>query len=219
MLKDFGGSIERSGRESVDSPPPAAVARRAGDVDCSVLGQVAEGFGLRPAFSFTWEVRHAVLSGELHSSRALARVGAATAAALALSFVCGGLQAARLAAKPDASIDGLTAKFVDVGGIRTRYYDYGQGEPIVMLHGGSRSGANVFSRNIPGLAKRFRVLAIDRLVRPDDNPKTAADGGNEGQVRFVRAFIETLKLGPSTWSVTRAVAPWRSTSRWNIRNS
>jgi pimeloyl-ACP methyl ester carboxylesterase len=127
-------------------------------------------------------------------------LGAATAAALALSFAGGGLQAAqaaRPAAKTDASIDGLTAKFVDVGGIRTRYYDYGQGEPIVMLHGGSRSGANVFSRNIPGLAKRFRVLAMDRIgYGLTDNPKTAADGGNEGQVRFVKAFIETLKLGP-----------------------
>jgi pimeloyl-ACP methyl ester carboxylesterase len=123
-------------------------------------------------------------------------LGAATAIALVLSCSGGGLQAAQ-AAKTDASIDGLTAKFVDVGGIRTRYYDYGQGEPIVMLHGGSRSGANVFSRNIPGLAKRFRVLAVDRLgYGLTDNPKAAADGGNEGQVRFVKAFIETLKLGP-----------------------
>lgn len=122
-------------------------------------------------------------------------LGAATAAALAL--LGGGLQAAPPQARPDGSIDGLKAKFVDVGGIRTRYYDYGQGEPIVMLHGGSRSGANVFSRNIPGLAKRYRVLAIDRLgYGLTDNPKTAADGGNEGQVRFVRAFIETMKLGP-----------------------
>jgi 2-hydroxy-6-oxonona-2,4-dienedioate hydrolase len=127
------------------------------------------------------------------------RLATATAAALALAFP-GGLQAARpgqAAAKPDGSIDGLSAKFVSVGGIRTRYYDYGQGEPIVMLHGGSRSGANVFSRNIPGLAKRFRVLAMDRVGSGlTDNPKTVAEGGNEGQVAFVKAFIETLKLGP-----------------------
>jgi len=119
------------------------------------------------------------------------------AAILAPLFVNVGLQAARQAAKPDGSIDGLTAKFVDVNGIRTRYYDYGQGEPIVMLHGGSRSGANVFSRNIPGLAKRFRVLAMDRMGSGlTDNPRTDAEAGTEGQVRFVRAFIEALKLGP-----------------------
>src|SRR5512132_2153437 len=106
-------------------------------------------------------------------------------------------QARQARSQPDGSVDGLKATFTDVGGIRTRYYDYGQGEPIVMLHGGSRSGANVFSRNIPGLAKRFRVIAIDRLgYGLTDNPKNAADGGNDGQVRFVRAFIDTMKLGP-----------------------
>ena len=49
---------------------------------------------------------------------------------------------------------------------RTRYYDAGQGDPIVMIHGGFTAGsstANVFSRNIPALAKRFRVIAPDRL--------------------------------------------------------
>ena len=116
-----------------------------------------------------------------------------------LTLCLGGLtpEASQAGRQPDGSVDGLKATFTDVGGIRTRYYDYGQGEPIVMLHGGSRSGANVFSRNIPGLAKRFRVLAIDRLgYGLTDNPKSVADGGNEGQVRFVRQFIETLKLGP-----------------------
>jgi hypothetical protein len=34
---------------------------------------------------------------------------------------------------PNGDIDGLTAKFVDVSGVRTRYYDYGQGEAIVLL--------------------------------------------------------------------------------------
>jgi hypothetical protein len=37
---------------------------------------------------------------------------------------------------PNGEVDGLTAKFVDVNGVRTRYYDYGQGETIVLLHGG-----------------------------------------------------------------------------------
>lgn len=123
----------------------------------------------------------------------------ACGAVVGLTLCLAGLssQARQARSQPDGSVDGLKATFTGVGGIRTRYYDYGQGEPIVMLHGGSRSGANVFSRNIPGLAKRFRVLAIDRLgYGLTDNPKTAADGGNEGQVRFVQQFIETLKLGP-----------------------
>lgn len=37
----------------------------------------------------------------------------------------------------DASIEGLTAEFVDVDGVRTRYYDEGSADPFVLLHGGT----------------------------------------------------------------------------------
>ena len=38
------------------------------------------------------------------------------------------------AVNQDGSIDGLKAKFVDVNGIRTRYYEMGSGEPMVLIH-------------------------------------------------------------------------------------
>ncbi|MEW5982605.1 MAG: alpha/beta hydrolase [Acidobacteriota bacterium] len=96
------------------------------------------------------------------------------------------------------SIDGLVARFVDVEGVQTRYYDYGQGEPIVMVHGGGMGGAstaNNFSRNIPGLATRFRVLAVDRLAQGmTGNPKDDEDFSTQGAVKHVYLFIQTLKL-------------------------
>lgn len=102
-------------------------------------------------------------------------------------------------AKPDASIGGLTAKFVDVKGVRTRYYEVGQGEPMVMIHGGSMAGsstANVFSRNIPGLAKRFRVFALDRLASGmTGNPLDDKDYNYAAEAEFVYNFIQTRKLG------------------------
>ncbi len=83
-----------------------------------------------------------------------------------------------------ASIDGLEAKFVDVDGVRTRYYEYGQGEPMLLVHGGSIGGAstaNNWSRNIPGLSKRFHVFAVDRLAMGmTGNPKDAAVGHSAG---------------------------------------
>ncbi|HSL23907.1 MAG TPA: alpha/beta hydrolase [Vicinamibacterales bacterium] len=101
---------------------------------------------------------------------------------------------------PNGEIDGLTAKFVDVNGVRTRYYDYGQGEVIVLVHGGMITGAstaNNFSLNLPGLAKRFRVIAVDRLAQGmTDNPKDDAGFTNEGTANHVYQFIQTLKLGP-----------------------
>ena len=33
---------------------------------------------------------------------------------------------------PNGEVDGLNAKFVDVNGVRTRYYDYGQGDTMVL---------------------------------------------------------------------------------------
>lgn len=130
-----------------------------------------------------------------HSSHASRGLSAALLGAALAVLLAGGQPSAQVG--PNGEIDGLTATFADVNGVRTRFYEYGQGEPMVMLHGGARAGANVFSRNIPGLAKRFRVFAVDRVgYGLTDNPRTDADLGNEGQVRFVRDFIETMKLGP-----------------------
>jgi 2-hydroxy-6-oxonona-2,4-dienedioate hydrolase len=100
----------------------------------------------------------------------------------------------------NGEIDGLEARFVDVNGVRTRYYEYGRGEPVVMIHGGMIGGsstANNWSRNIPGLAKHFRVLALDRLAQGmTDNPRDDADFTNEATARHVYEFIQTMKLAP-----------------------
>jgi len=103
------------------------------------------------------------------------------------------------AANPDGSIDGLKAKFIDVNGVRTRYYEYGQGEPVVLIHGGAQaaaSTANVFSRNIAGLAKRFHVFAMDRLASGmTGNPSDDNGYNQQGEIEFIYAFIQTMKLG------------------------
>jgi len=96
------------------------------------------------------------------------------------------------------SIEGLVAKFVDVQGVRTRYYDYGTGEPIVLVHGGGMGGAstaNNFSRNIRGLAERFRVIALDRLTQGMTGyPKDDADLTRLGVTKHLYQFMQTLKL-------------------------
>src|SRR5262249_44005919 len=63
---------------------------------------------------------------------------------------------------PSASIGGHEAKFADVNGARTRYYDAGSGEAILLIHGARPSGtssANTWVPILTGLGKRFRVLA------------------------------------------------------------
>jgi len=97
-----------------------------------------------------------------------------------------------------ASIQGLEAKFIDVHGIRTRYYDSGQGEPMVLCHGHGWDGsasANAWTLNIAGLSKHFRVLAADKLGSGmTDNPKTDDGFTIENQVAHMWGLVEALGL-------------------------
>lgn len=104
------------------------------------------------------------------------------------------------AANEDGSIGGLKAKFVDVNGIKTRYYEMGHGEPMVLIHAeegfSGHASANYFAKNIPGLAKRFHVFAMDRLGSGlTDNPKTDKDYNIHAEMDHIVQFIQTLKMG------------------------
>ena len=103
------------------------------------------------------------------------------------------------ATSEDGGVAGLKPKFGDVAGIRTRYYEMGQGEPMLLIHGGGWAGssnANNFSTVIPGLAKRFHVYAPDRLGHGlTDNPKDDKEYNQQGEVDFLVKFIQTMKMG------------------------
>ena len=103
------------------------------------------------------------------------------------------------AANEDGSIGGLKAKFVNVNGIKTRYYELGSGEPMVLIHAEEgfigHASANYFVKNIPGLAKHFHVFALDRLGSGmTDNPKTDKDYNIHAEMDHIVQFIQTLKL-------------------------
>jgi len=102
------------------------------------------------------------------------------------------------AVSENAAVAGLEPKFVDVGGVRTRYYEYGQGEPMILVHGGGRgttSSANNWSPVIPLLARRFHVLAVDKSAAGmTGNPLDDRDLGPEGEVKHMYQFIQTMKL-------------------------
>jgi 2-hydroxy-6-oxonona-2,4-dienedioate hydrolase len=97
-----------------------------------------------------------------------------------------------------ASLCGHQAQFVDVGGIRTRYYDVGDGYPMLLIHGGNMAGsssANTWTLNLEGLGKKFRVLAPDRLAcGMTDNPKDQKDYTFKATVDHIFRFMEILGL-------------------------
>jgi pimeloyl-ACP methyl ester carboxylesterase len=97
----------------------------------------------------------------------------------------------------NGEIAGLKAKFVDVNRIRTRYYEMGQGQAMVLVHGGGwHSSANAWSKNIRGLAAKFHVYALDKVGSGmTDNPKEDKDYNLQGEIDHLYQFILTLKLG------------------------
>ena len=60
-------------------------------------------------------------------------------------------------------------RWLDVEGIRTRYFEAGQGEPIVFIYGGnfgtadSASSAYTWSKQVLPLSRNFRAIAFDKL--------------------------------------------------------
>src|SRR5437879_12405097 len=114
------------------------------------------------------------------------------------AMLAGGEMTAAGEEKPDprSEIGGLQSKFVDVNGVQARYYEAGAGEPMVMIHGGFTAGsstANVFSRNIEGLAKRFHVFAVDRLASGmSGNPLKGDDYTHQGDGDFSYVLSKTL---------------------------
>lgn len=93
----------------------------------------------------------------------------------------------------------IQEKYVDVKGIKTRYFEAGSGEPLVLVHGGDPGGngaaALTWDLNMEGLAKNFHVVAFDRLgMGFTDNPKSDEDYSIEAILQHGYDFIRTLGL-------------------------
>ncbi|HEV8721727.1 MAG TPA: alpha/beta hydrolase [Candidatus Binatia bacterium] len=97
-------------------------------------------------------------------------------------------------ASPSGSVGGHEAKFIDVNGARTRYYDVGSGEVILLVHGARPSGtssANTWVPILTGLGKRFRVLAPDRLGHGmTENPK--GDYSVTAEMEHLYGFLKVI---------------------------
>jgi 2-hydroxy-6-oxo-6-(2'-carboxyphenyl)-hexa-2,4-dienoate hydrolase len=89
-------------------------------------------------------------------------------------------------------------KYVDVQGVRTRYYEKGVGQTLVMLHGGAigtGSSLEIFSQNLTPLSESFHVFAVDKIGHGyTDNPSNDSDYTIECMTRHTHEFIRALGL-------------------------
>jgi pimeloyl-ACP methyl ester carboxylesterase len=94
------------------------------------------------------------------------------------------------------------ARYVDVDGVSTRYFDVGEGHPLVLVHGGdfrSLSSADDWSLNVAPLAADFRVIALDKLGQGfTDVPLSDADYTMSATARHLAGFVDALGLDDVT---------------------
>lgn len=90
-------------------------------------------------------------------------------------------------------------KFVDVGGIRTCYYEKGRGPVVVLFHGGNFGSVDLadcaldWSTNFDALAERYHVFAIDKIGQGwTDNPTRDEDYTMAAVVRHGCATLDAL---------------------------
>src|SRR5919106_3419256 len=93
-------------------------------------------------------------------------------------------------------------KWIDIEGIRTRYYEAGSGEPIVFIYGGnfgtadSASSAYTWSENLLPLAQHFHAITFDKAGQGETDNPSNDDYTMAAVVRHAAAFIRALKLPP-----------------------
>lgn len=89
-------------------------------------------------------------------------------------------------------------KFIAVDGMRTRYFEAGSGEPVVLVgggHFGSPYGATDWDLNFSELAAHFRVIAVDKLGQGHtDNPRRPEDYVIGSAVQHLRDFVAALGI-------------------------
>jgi len=96
-----------------------------------------------------------------------------------------------------SSVNGLKATLSEVNGMRVRYYEAGRGEPLILLHGGRLTvfnSANMWARNVTGLAQDFHVYALDRYGYGMTGAYADDNFTFEREVEFLHDFIDAKRL-------------------------
>jgi len=87
---------------------------------------------------------------------------------------------------------GAAVCYCDARGMRTRYFEAGSGEPLILLHG-SGGHAESYARNVVPLGEHFHTYAIDMAGHgfTDRHPTLA---GTDGIVDHLLHFMDTLGI-------------------------
>ena len=87
-------------------------------------------------------------------------------------------------------------KSVLVDGLATGYLEAGQGDPVVLLHGGEFgvSADLGWENNVAALAENYRVLALDMLGFGQSAKVIDFNDGRAMRIRHVARFCDALAV-------------------------
>jgi 2-hydroxy-6-oxo-6-(2'-carboxyphenyl)-hexa-2,4-dienoate hydrolase len=92
-------------------------------------------------------------------------------------------------------------KFVDVDGVKTRYFDHGSGEVLLLVHGSHMGTPDAcesaldWEFNFDALARRYRVIAMEKLGQGyTGNPQSDSDYTMAATVRHAAGLLQALGL-------------------------
>lgn len=92
----------------------------------------------------------------------------------------------------------MRVKFIDLGGIRTRFYESGEGAPVVFIHGGG-AASDTWSRNVGKVGEVCRTLAPDLIGHGfTDAGDFAGDTPHAVQIAHLFRFLDAQASGPAT---------------------
>jgi pimeloyl-ACP methyl ester carboxylesterase len=88
-------------------------------------------------------------------------------------------------------------KTILVDGLTTGYLEAGQGDPIILLHGGEFGvSADIgWERNIAALAEHYRVLALDMLGFGQSAKVIDFNDGRGMRIRHIAGFCDAVGVG------------------------
>jgi 4,5:9,10-diseco-3-hydroxy-5,9,17-trioxoandrosta-1(10),2-diene-4-oate hydrolase len=91
--------------------------------------------------------------------------------------------------------------FTGTDGSRVHYHEFGQGEPIIMIHGGGpgATGISNYRKNASELAKHFKVYVIDLPGYGQSDNNIGDTGIFESLANSVIAFMDELGIGKASF--------------------
>ncbi len=89
-----------------------------------------------------------------------------------------------------------TSRFAQLSDLRLHYNEAGEGDALVMLHGGGpgATGWSNFKQNVPAFADRFRVLLVDQPQFGLSDKPESKEQFNVVAARAVRDLLDALEI-------------------------